>query len=99
MIAKEARIQVDRFYSKEDLDEFTEVFFIFFPYFFEGARCGLKELFLFSSRSSFLAGCLAHIDSPPLFGFVPSGLREYEQSLTPIFEPIMGTLANYRRPQ
>jgi hypothetical protein len=30
VIAKEARIQVDRFYSKEDLDEFTEVFSLFF---------------------------------------------------------------------
>ena len=43
MIAKEARMQVERFYDKEQLDTFTE-------------------------------------------------------SLTPVFEPIMGTLANYRRP-
>ena len=45
MIAKEARMQVDRFYSKEDLDEFTAVFFHFLMFFiFLG---GLKELFCF----------------------------------------------------
>jgi len=44
VIAKEARIQVEQFYTQKELDEFTE-------------------------------------------------------SLTPVFDPIMGTLANYRRPQ